>query len=94
MTSRRWLVVALAVAAVVLLVGRAAATVYADYRWYEAMGAAELWRCGAVSSMRPVGMAAAQWRAGCHARCEVTHDSTRRSPLRGPALPIPMRSRR
>ena len=50
MTSRRWLVVALAVAAIVLLVGRAAATVYADYRWYEAMGAAELWRAQLVNA--------------------------------------------
>ena len=35
---------ALGVAAVLLLVGRALAGVYADYLWYDALGAGALWR--------------------------------------------------
>ena len=50
MSSRRWLVVALAAAAVVLLAGRAAATLYTDYRWYAAMGAADLWRAALANA--------------------------------------------
>ena len=44
MTTRRWLLVALAAAAVLLFVGRALSGVYVDYRWYQALGAAEVWR--------------------------------------------------
>lgn len=44
MTVRRWLLVALAAAAVLLLAGRALSGVYVDYRWYAAMGATDVWR--------------------------------------------------
>jgi uncharacterized membrane protein (UPF0182 family) len=44
MTRRRWLVVALGAAAVLLIAGRAVAGVYADYLWYESLGALALWR--------------------------------------------------
>ena len=44
MRSRRWLFAALAALAVVLLAGRALASLYVDYRWYDALGAASLWR--------------------------------------------------
>ena len=42
--SRRWLVIALALVAAVLLAGRAAATLYTDYLWYAASGATAVWR--------------------------------------------------
>ncbi|HET7373716.1 MAG TPA: UPF0182 family protein [Gemmatimonadaceae bacterium] len=44
MTRRRWLMLALAAAAVLLLAGRAVAGAYADYLWYESVGAGALWR--------------------------------------------------
>ncbi len=44
MTSRRWLTLALLGAAVALLVGRGFATLYADYLWFSALGATEVWR--------------------------------------------------
>src|SRR3954469_14608938 len=44
MTARRWLLLALAAAAVLLLAGRALAQTYVDYRWYDAMGADAVWR--------------------------------------------------
>src|SRR6185369_11066459 len=44
MTARRWLLLALAAAAVLLLAGRALAEAYVDYRWYEAMDAEAVWR--------------------------------------------------
>ena len=44
MTSRRRLAWAIAAAAAVLFVGRLLALLYADHAWYEAMGAAPLWR--------------------------------------------------
>jgi uncharacterized membrane protein (UPF0182 family) len=40
--ARRWLLIALAIAAVVLLVGRAATALYVDHAWYTAMGAPAL----------------------------------------------------
>ena len=43
MTTRRWLLLAIATAALVLLIGRVVAGVYVDYRWYEALGATPLW---------------------------------------------------
>lgn len=54
MKTRRWLTIALAAAAVLLIVGRSLAGVYADYLWYEALGAAALWRTrmGAVAALR------------------------------------------
>jgi uncharacterized membrane protein (UPF0182 family) len=44
MTRRRWLLSVLVAAAVILIVGRSVAGVYADYLWYEALGAGALWR--------------------------------------------------
>ncbi|MGE5728144.1 MAG: UPF0182 family protein [Gemmatimonas sp.] len=41
---RRWPVIALAVVAVLLVIGRVGAGVVADYLWYASMGAASLWR--------------------------------------------------
>ena len=43
MTTRRWLMVALAAAAVLLIAGRELAGVYADYLWYDSLSAKELW---------------------------------------------------
>jgi uncharacterized membrane protein (UPF0182 family) len=44
MTTRRWLILALVAAAVLLIVGRTLAGVYSDYLWYESVGASALWR--------------------------------------------------
>jgi uncharacterized membrane protein (UPF0182 family) len=44
MISRRRLAIGLAVAAAVLLVGRAAALLFADHAWYSALGATPVWR--------------------------------------------------
>jgi len=44
MTMRRWFVVALVGVAILLLAGRALSAIYADYQWYEALGAGALWR--------------------------------------------------
>src|SRR5207253_3398787 len=54
MTTRRWLMVAVGAAALLLIVGRALAGAYADYLWYDALGAAALWRTriGAIVAMR------------------------------------------
>lgn len=41
---RRWPVIALAVVAVLLVLGRVGAGIIADYLWYSAMGATSLWR--------------------------------------------------
>ncbi|MEO8881109.1 MAG: UPF0182 family protein [Gemmatimonadaceae bacterium] len=41
---RRWPVIALAVVAALLVIGRVAAGIVADYLWYASMGAAALWR--------------------------------------------------
>ncbi|MDQ2931127.1 MAG: UPF0182 family protein [Gemmatimonadota bacterium] len=41
---RRWPVIALAVVAALLVVGRVSAGIVADYLWYASMGAAALWR--------------------------------------------------
>ena len=49
MTSRRWLTLALLGAAVALLVGRGFATLYADYLWFSALGAPEVWRARTVA---------------------------------------------
>ncbi len=44
-TMRRWFVGgAGAVVAILLLAGRALSAIYADYQWYEALGAGALWR--------------------------------------------------
>jgi uncharacterized membrane protein (UPF0182 family) len=50
MTTRRWLLLVVAAAAVLLLLGRALAGVYADYLWYNALGASALWRLRAWST--------------------------------------------
>jgi uncharacterized membrane protein len=44
MTTRRWLTLALVAVAVLLIVGRGLAGAYADYLWYDALGAVALWR--------------------------------------------------
>jgi uncharacterized membrane protein (UPF0182 family) len=44
MNRRRRIVVALAILAVVLLVGRGIAVTYTDFAWYRALGAVPLWR--------------------------------------------------
>ena len=41
---RRWPVLALAVVAVLLVLGRVGAGIVTDYLWYASMGAAALWR--------------------------------------------------
>ena len=51
MTARRWAALAAVSVAVLLLVGRAVASLYVDYRWYEALGAAELWRARTVTQL-------------------------------------------
>ncbi len=43
MTTRRWLVLALAAIALLLIAGRALAGIYADYLWYDSLGATALW---------------------------------------------------
>lgn len=49
MTGRRWLLIALLIAAIALLVGRALAQVYTDYLWYASVGAADVWRARFLS---------------------------------------------
>ncbi len=44
MTTRRWLLPAVAAVAVLLLVGRIMAGMYVDYAWFASMGATEVWR--------------------------------------------------
>ncbi len=44
MSTRRWLMIVLAAAAVLLVLGRVVAGSYADYLWYESLGATALWR--------------------------------------------------
>src|SRR4051812_47144802 len=44
MNMRRWLMLGLGVAAVLLILGRALAGAYSDYLWYDALGAGALWR--------------------------------------------------
>lgn len=51
MSRRRWLIVALAAGALVLVVGRALATLYVDYRWFEALGAAAVWRARTANTL-------------------------------------------
>ena len=41
---RRWPVIAVAVVAALLVLGRVGAGIVADYLWYDAMGASALWR--------------------------------------------------
>jgi uncharacterized protein len=60
MAMRRWLVGGLAVVAVLLLAGRAVSALYADYQWYEALGAGALWRLrsGTIASLYAVAFIA------------------------------------
>jgi uncharacterized membrane protein (UPF0182 family) len=59
MTTRRWLLTIVAVAAVVLLAGRAVAGTYVDYLWYESLGASALWRARmSAGALLAVGSAA------------------------------------
>ena len=44
MAGRRWLLILIAGAAIVLLVGRGIAQIYTDYLWYASLGAADVWR--------------------------------------------------
>jgi uncharacterized membrane protein (UPF0182 family) len=44
MTARRWLILVVAIVAILLIVGRTLAGVYADYLWYDSLGAVALWR--------------------------------------------------
>ena len=59
--TRRGLLVAAAVAAALLLVARVAAAIYADFAWYEALGAAPLWRAKVGNTVLLRGTA---WAAG------------------------------
>jgi len=43
-TKRRWSLAAIAIVALLLVVGHLLADVYTDFRWYQAMGAVGLWR--------------------------------------------------
>jgi len=54
MTRRRWLVLTLGAAAVLLILGRVLAGMYADYLWYDSLGATALWRArlGALAVLR------------------------------------------
>src|SRR5215467_11623600 len=54
MTTRRWLMVALVAAAVLLVAGRELAGIYSDYLWYDSLGAEKLWaaRIGAEATIR------------------------------------------
>ena len=44
MTTRRWSLAAIAIVALLLVVGHLLADVYTDFRWYQAMGAVGVWR--------------------------------------------------
>ena len=51
MTRRRWAVILVGAAALLLLIGRLVAAVYVDYRWYAALDAESLWRARASSTL-------------------------------------------
>ena len=59
--GRRWLLLSVAAAAGALLIGKLAAHLYADYLWYSALGAADVWRAryGALLLLRAGAAAAA-----------------------------------
>ena len=46
--ERRWLFAGLAALALLVVLGRAAAQVYVDYAWYDALGAGAVWRLKAL----------------------------------------------
>ena len=72
MTSRRWLMVVLGAAAVLLIAGRALAGAYADYLWYESLGAVALWRLRAKQTMHPAAPILADINASA-ARSDYPH---------------------
>ncbi len=43
MTTRRWLLTTVAAIAVLLVAGRVMADLYADYAWYNSLGATAVW---------------------------------------------------
>jgi hypothetical protein len=49
--QRRWVFLAVAGAAVLLLVARAIAHIFVDYEWFEAAGALELWRARTAAAL-------------------------------------------
>lgn len=51
MDRRRWIIGALAVAALVLLAGRWSTALYTDYLWYSSLGAAPLWRAELLTTL-------------------------------------------
>ena len=51
MPPRRWVLLALAGAAILLLAARALAQVYVEYEWFEAAGALDVWRARASSTI-------------------------------------------
>jgi uncharacterized membrane protein (UPF0182 family) len=54
MTTRRWLMVSAIALAVLLFLGRIAADLYTSYAWYDALGAASIWRArvGTIAMVR------------------------------------------
>ena len=58
MTTRRWIVVALAVVALLLAAGRIGGALYVDHAWYAAMGAGALWRAKLVYTLLLRGVTA------------------------------------
>ena len=42
--ARRWVLLAVAGAAILLLAARAVAQIYVDYEWFDAAGALDVWR--------------------------------------------------
>ena len=49
MTRRRWIVVGIVSTALLLLVGREVAGWYVEYRWFDALGAAGVWKARAMN---------------------------------------------
>ena len=51
MSSRRWVLLALVGAALLLLAARAIAQIYVEYEWFEAAGALEVWRARTFTAL-------------------------------------------
>ena len=47
-STRRWVLLAVAGAAILLLAARAVAQIYVEYEWFDAVGAIEVWRARAA----------------------------------------------
>src|SRR3954470_12776481 len=60
MTQRRWLIASAIALALLLLVGRLVADMYASYAWYDALGATSVWRAR-VGTMTVIRLA--EWVA-------------------------------